>query len=65
MHNPQPVRQPEGPGELGRGIPQIIRIHAVRLYRPGAWDCQACEFLGDLHAAIRHVVELQWRHSFG
>jgi hypothetical protein len=37
-----------------------LEVHAVYAYKPGAWACEACEFLGDVAQAIRHAVRLQW-----
>ncbi len=35
-------------------------IHAVYPYKPGAWACEGCDFLGTSEEAIRHAVSSQW-----
>lgn len=56
----QPDARREGPA-----LVQIVQIHAVNADRRGVWACEACDFLGDLHSAIRHAVRSQWDHVWG
>lgn len=55
-------RQQVRPLAAAPAIVEIVQIHAVYAYRPGAWACEVCPFLGELGQAIRHVVAMQWDH---
>jgi hypothetical protein len=56
----EPVLFPDLPLPLPRPTLLPVEIHAVYAYRPGAWCCEACPFMGELGQAIRHVVAMQW-----
>jgi hypothetical protein len=51
---------PEVPLPLPRPALLPLVVHTVYAYKPGAWGCEACDFLGAVDQAIRHAVRLQW-----
>lgn len=58
----RPVLFPDLPLPLPLPRPTVLptEIHAVSPYKPGAWWCEACDFVGEPDQAIRHAVRSQW-----